>query len=141
LLARQFNNLDELKSCSREDFESVEGVGPVVAESIVGFFHQVENLTTIDQLLESGVEIVYEDIQPNGKLQGKVFVLTGTLEQMTRRQAKEMIEAVGGRVSSAVSQNTDFLVAGTLPGSKLDQATQLGVHIINEATFKEMLSE
>ena len=141
LLARQFNNFDELKACSREDFESVEGVGPVVAESIVGFFHQDRNLTTIDQLLESGVEIVYEDIQPNGKLQGKVFVLTGTLEQMTRRQAKEMIEAVGGRVSSAVSQNTDYLVVGILPGSKFDQATRLGVRIIDEATFKEMMSE
>ena len=141
LLARQFKNLKELKACSREDFESVEGVGPVVAESIVGFFRQDRNLTTIDQLLESGVEIVYEDIQPNGKLQGKVFVLTGALEQMTRRQAKEMIEAVGGRVSSAVSQNTDYLVVGILPGSKFDQATQLGVHIIDEATFKEMLSE
>ena len=86
------------------------------------------------------MEIVYEGISLSRSLEGKTFILTGTLDQMTRRQAKEMIEAVGGRVSSTVSQNADYIVVGTSPGSKLDQARRLGIEIIDEATLKEMLA-
>jgi DNA ligase (NAD+) len=139
LLANCFNSIDDLIRCSREDLEGIEGIGPTVAESIVGFVAQEENLKTIKRILESGVQIEVGAPRIAGTLDGKAFVLTGTLTSFTRRQAKEMIEAAGGKVSGSVSRNTDFVVAGASPGSKLDKAKDLGAEIIDETTFKKMI--
>ena len=139
LLAAHFESLEALASCSKDDLIAIEGIGPVVAESIASFFNREENLIIVDRILQSGVQIVFEVQKMTGLLDGKVFVLTGTLESMTRRQAKEMIAAAGGKVSGSVSRNTDYVVAGESAGSKLAKARELGIHIIDEVAFREML--
>jgi DNA ligase (NAD+) len=139
LLAAHFTSLEALVSCSKDDLIAIEGIGPVVAESITTFFNQKENLTIVHQILHSGVQIVFETQKLTEVLDGKVFVLTGTLESMNRRQAKEMIAAAGGKVSGSVSRNTDYVVAGASAGSKLAKARELGIAIIDEVAFREML--
>jgi DNA ligase (NAD+) len=111
-----------------------------VAESIFNFFNQDKNLATVRRILNSGVQIIFQTPTKTGDLAGNTFVLTGALESMTRRQAKELIEAAGGKVTSSVSRNTDFVVAGESPGSKLAKAEELGVEILDEAAFKELMS-
>jgi len=140
LLAENFASLDDLAKCSQQDLIQIEGVGPVVAESIAGFFRQENNTGTIQSILDSGVQIAYKRRRKAGLYEGKTFVLTGTLSGMTRRQAKDMISAAGGKVSGSVSRNTDFVVVGESPGSKLTKANDLGMPVIDEAYFKELLS-
>ena len=139
ILAQNFENLSQLMKASRDELEAIEGIGPVVAESIENFFDQLENRTTVSQLLQSGIQIVKSTHETAQALEGKVFVLTGTLAGLTRRQAKEMIESAGGKVSSTVSRNTDYLVTGESAGSKLRRAQALGINIIDESAFKELL--
>lgn len=141
LLAGEFDSLDQLTNCGQEQLTAIDGVGPVVAKSIAAFFRQSENLATVHRVLDSGVQILFETAAKSGDLTGKTFVLTGGLETMTRRKAKELVEAAGGKVSSAVSRNTDFVVVGESPGSKLAKARDLGVEILDEAAFKQMLGE
>ena len=139
LLADQFESLEELASCPQQDLTDIDGVGPVVAESIVNYFHQEKNLETIQSSLDSGVQIVFEAKRKTGKFDGQTFVLTGALAGMTRRQAKDMITAAGGKVSGSVSRNTDFVVAGDSPGSKRTKAKELGIAVIDEAGLLKML--
>ncbi len=139
LLATHFESLEALVGCSEDDLIAIEGIGPVVAESIASFFSREENLIIVDRILHSGVQIVFESQKMTGLLEGKVFVLTGTLERMTRRQAKEMIVAAGGKVSGSASKNTDYVVAGESAGSKLAKARELGIDIIDEVAFREMV--
>ena len=139
LLAENFASLEDLVGCSEQDLTEIEGVGPVVAESIAGFFKQDKNLQTVQSILDSGVNIVFEGRRKTGSFDGKTFVLTGSLGDMTRRQAKEMITAAGGTVSGSVSRKTDFVVAGQSPGSKLARARELGVTVIDEEELKELL--
>jgi DNA ligase (NAD+) len=122
-----------------KELESIDGVGPIVAESIVNFFQQEKNRHIIDQLFEGGVKLETAARISTGELKDQVFVLTGALQNFTRSQAKALIEAAGGKVSGAVSKNTDYVVAGESPGSKLNRAKNLGVKIIDEATLNEML--
>jgi len=140
LLANQFGSLQDLVKCSREDFEAIDGIGPVVAESITNFFGQEKNHKTIAQIIANGVRIAFEATRKSTRLDNQVFVLTGTLHRFTRRQAREMILASGGKISSSVSRNTDFVVAGESAGSKLVKAQELGVEVIDEAALVEMLS-
>jgi DNA ligase (NAD+) len=126
--------------CPREELESVEGIGPIVAESITHFFEQERNLHIIKQLFDSGVKLETAARRKTGKLKDQVFVLTGALQNFTRFQAKALIEAAGGKVGGSVSGNTDYVVAGESPGSKLDRAKNLGVKIIDEAQLKTLLS-
>jgi DNA ligase (NAD+) len=140
LLAENFGSLKELASCSQQELTEIEGLGPVVAESVAGFFRQENNKRAIQSILDSGVQIVFEARKKTGPYEGKTFVLTGTLGDMTRRQAKEMITAAGGRVSGSVSRSTDFVVAGESPGTKLTRARELGVKIIDAAQLKELLN-
>jgi DNA ligase (NAD+) len=139
LLAANFESLEALAGCSTEDLVSVEGIGPVVAQSIVSFFSRKENLILVQRILDSGVKIIFESQLANRRLNGSVFVLTGTLESMTRRQAKDMIAAAGGKVSGSVSRNTDYVVAGESAGSKLAKARELGIHIIDEGALRDMI--
>jgi DNA ligase (NAD+) len=140
LLADQFDSLEALGNCSKEDLTAIDGVGPIVAESIAGFFKQEENLNTVYRILHSGVRIIFKADKKTGQLDGKTFVLTGTLAGMTRRQAKDMILSAGGKVSGSVSRSTDFVVAGESPGAKLVKAQELGIAVIGENAFKELLS-
>ena len=140
LLAGEFNSLGQLTDCSEDSLTAIEGVGPVVAKSIADFFRQDKNLAVVQDLINSGVQIAFESSVKSDDFAGKTFVLTGALELMTRRQAKEMIETAGGKVTGSVSRNTDYVVAGKSPGSKLARAQELGVEILDEAAFKELLS-
>jgi DNA ligase (NAD+) len=141
LLAAHFESFEALVSCSKDDLMAIEGIGPVVAESIADFFNQGENLGIVDRILQSGVQIVFEGQKMTGRLNGKVFVLTGSMESMTRRQASERVAAAGGKVSGSVSRNTDFLVAGESAGSKLAKARELGIPIIDEVAFRQMIDQ
>jgi len=141
LLAEHFDGLAALMDCPREELESIEGIGPIVAESIANFFRQESNLQIINRLLESGVKLKTAARIKTGRLKDRVFVLTGTLQNFTRSQAKALIEAAGGKVGGAVSRRTDYVVAGDSPGSKLDRARELGVKVIDEDTLKEMLGD
>ena len=139
LLADHFSNLHALMNSSREKLEAIEGIGPIVAESVASYFKQEENRHTIKQILDSGVKIEAAARKKTGNLKDRVFVLTGALQNFTRSQAKALIEAAGGKVSGSVSGRTDYAVAGDSPGSKLDRARELGVKIIDEATLNKML--
>ena len=140
LLADYFMALAPLMNCSREDLEAVDGIGPIVAASITQFFKQERNRRMIDQLLACGVKPETAAPKKSGKLDGRVFVLTGKLEEFTRSQAKSLIEAAGGKVSGSVSRKTDYVVGGDAPGSKLTKARELGITIMDEAQLKELLS-
>ena len=138
LLAENFTSLEDLMNSTELDLTEIDGVGPIVAESIVGYFKQENNLVTIQDILDSGVQIIFESREKTGYLDGKSFVLTGSLADMTRRQARELITAAGGKVSGTVSRKTDFVIAGESPGSKLQRAIELGVPVIDEAGFKAL---
>ncbi|MGD9173462.1 MAG: NAD-dependent DNA ligase LigA [Desulfobacterales bacterium] len=139
VLADYFITLDPVMNCSREELEAVDGIGPVVAASITQFFEQQNNRRIIDQLLASGVQLETAVPKKAGQLDGRIIVLTGKLEEFTRSQAKSLIEAAGGKVSGSVSRKTDYVVGGDATGSKLTKARELGVAIIDEAEFKDLL--
>ncbi|MBU6438348.1 MAG: NAD-dependent DNA ligase LigA, partial [Betaproteobacteria bacterium] len=142
-LARHFGSLDRIMNASTEQLLQVHDVGPIVAESIHTFFAQPHNREVVEQLRAVGVtweehEGADNDAAPK-PLSGKTFVLTGTLPTLSREQAKEMIEAAGGKVSGSVSKKTDYVVAGVEAGSKLDKARELGVEVVDETGLTSML--
>ena len=141
LLADHFMELKPLLNCARDELETVDGIGTIVAESIIRFFEQDRNRTAIDQIFAAGVKLEAPAPRTAGKLDGHIFVLTGKLENYTRSQAKALIEAAGGKVRGSVSSNTDYVVSGDAPGSKIDHARKFGVKVIDEATFKSLLAE
>ncbi|MDH4204880.1 MAG: NAD-dependent DNA ligase LigA, partial [Desulfobacteraceae bacterium] len=138
ILAGSFESLKRLIGATPDELVAIDGVGPVVAESIVEFFKTDENRKIIDDMIADGVQIFRDDAHKQGMLAGKVFVLTGTLETLTRSEAKRAIEEAGGKVAGSVSRNTDYLVIGASPGSKLKRAQELGVEIIDEETLKKL---
>ena len=146
LLAARFGSLGALAEASADELEAVEEVGPVIAESVRAFFAAGGNRVLIERLREAGVDPVEappsapEDAAPP-PLAGKTFVLTGTLPAMPRAEAKARIEALGGRVAGSVSGNTDYVVAGESPGSKLDKARQSGVAVLDEAGLRALLTD
>ena len=137
-LAQYFASLNELKKSSKEYLERIPDIGKVVAESIYSWFQSKINQKLADDLLEAGVKIT---AQPKiGKsLAGKTFVLTGSLESLSRNEAHKKIRMLGGSPSSSISKETDYLVAGNEPGLKLDKADKLGVKVIGENEFLTML--
>ena len=140
-LARHFGTLDALMSAGQAELETVEDVGPIVASHVHTFFRQAHNRDTIDALRELGVtwaeESVSERPQP---LTGQTWVLTGSLESMTRDQGKERLQALGAKVAGSVSKKTTAVVAGEAAGSKLTKAQELGVEVLDEAAFIERLA-
>lgn len=141
ILANAFEDIDAIARADRENLETIEGVGPVVADSVVDFFAQKRNRDTIDRLFKNGIMVEKETRKNAGAaLTGMTFVLTGKLETMTRATAKQLIERAGGSVAGSVSGKTNYLVAGESPGSKLEKAKELGVSIINESSFKELVT-
>ena len=136
VLADKFHSLSLLKEANEEDLKNINDVGEVVAGSIVSYFKDLNNLNFIEKLLKQ-VEVFYDEKEE--KLKGLTFVLTGTLLKITRDEAKERIRKLGGEVSSSISIKTDYLVIGEKPGSKYEKAKKLGVKIINEKEFYELL--
>jgi DNA ligase (NAD+) len=138
-LAEHFGSMDGLMNASEEELEQVNEVGPRIAQSIAEFFQEPKNRELVKRLRDSGLTFAGKKKERGTKLAGKAFVLTGTLVQFTRDQAKKLIEDAGGRVSGSVSKKTDYAVAGADAGSKLDKARELGVRVIDEDEMKELL--
>lgn len=141
LLAEAFGSMDALMEASVEELEAVDEVGPRVAEAIHEFFTESKNRQLIDKLRGAGLTFTAEKKQKSAQLEGLTFVLTGTMANLTREDAKARIEAAGGKVSGSVSKKTNYLVAGDEAGSKLDKAQQLKVPVIDEERLLEMLKE
>ncbi|HWP86587.1 MAG TPA: NAD-dependent DNA ligase LigA [Burkholderiales bacterium] len=142
-LARYFGNLDRIMQADLEALQQVPDVGPVVAQSIVGFFAEPHNREVIEQLLATGVsfaETAAKAVDTANPGYGKTFVLTGTLPTLKRDEAAQKIRDHGGKVSGSVSKKTDFVVAGEDAGSKLDKARELGVAILDEAGLLKLLN-
>jgi len=139
ILAEHFGSFDALMNASREELETVDQIGPTMAESVYKYFRDSKNRAVIDGLLAAGVKPQQPKIKRSGKLAGKTIVVTGTLEGLTRQQVEQKIREAGGKTASSVSKKTDFVLAGNEPGSKLDKALKLGVKVINETQFMEIL--
>ena len=139
-LAEEFGSLDKIASADLEQLQRAEEVGPKVAASVHGFFHERHNLKLVERLRKAALQFTYESTRPkSGPLKGMTLVLTGTLPDLSREQAKEMIEAAGGKVSGSVSKKTSYLVAGDDPGSKLDKARELGVKVLDKDQLLELI--
>lgn len=139
VLASEFGTLDNLMNATIEDLSKVEGVGEIIAKDIFDFFRKPETIKMIEELRSLGVEPVPPVQNISDEFKGKTFVLTGTLQNMTRDEASEIIKQMGGKTSSSVSKNTSFVVAGESAGSKLDKAQKLGVIILTENDFLNMI--
>jgi DNA ligase (NAD+) len=137
-LAEHFGSMDALASASVEELQNVNEVGPRIAESIAEFFSIAVNRKLIERLGAAGLAFKGKKKERGTKLAGKTFVLTGTLAHFTRDEAKKLIEDAGGRVSGSVSKKTDYVVAGTDAGSKLDKAKELGIAVIDENEMEKL---
>jgi DNA ligase (NAD+) len=150
-LAGYFGGLDRLIAADVESLRQVPNIGPVVAESIADFFGERHNLEVIEQLRASGIRWKEDEgtqakadsdsTSDRGKAGGKIFVLTGSLPNLTREDARERIEAAGGKVTGSVSTKTDYVVAGADPGSKYDKAIELGITVLDEAGLLQLLRD
>ena len=141
ILAGEFPSLDFLKDATLEQLANVEGVGEIIAKTIYEFFRDENNLKLIDELKELGINPQAKAKAKSDKLAGMTFVLTGTLQNMTRDEASEIIKSHGGKTSSSVSKKTSYVLAGENAGSKLDKALSLGVIILTEDDFLGMIKE
>jgi len=134
ILARQFGSMAALADASREEIEAVPGAGPIIAEAVEEYFRTASNRTLVARLADAGLTLTEaRAVKSGGQLAGKTYVITGTLPNLTRPQATELIEQAGGRVAGSVSRKTDAVVAGAEAGSKLEKAKELGVEVIDEA--------
>ena len=140
LLAEEFGSMDALLAASADELERVSEVGPRVSQAIREFFDESRNRDLVHRLEKAGLTMTAEKRKKTSQLEGLIFVLTGTLPNLSREDAKARIEAAGGRVSGSVSKKTNFVVAGEEAGSKLDKAKELGVKVIDEAGLEEMLT-
>ncbi len=145
ILAKHFGSMDKLMSAGEDELNEIHEIGPVMAGSVVSFFSDLHNREMLESLRAKGVNFIStaltDDVQENNLLfSGKILVLTGTLQKMTRQEAKEEIEKRGGRVTSFVTSKTDFVVAGEKAGSKLKKAEELRIKVLNEDQFIKNLS-
>jgi DNA ligase (NAD+) len=139
VLAENFKNINNLINASQKKFEKIDEIGPQIAESVVSFFEEEKNKELIKRLKEHGVKMSIELEEREQFLEGKKFVFTGALEKYTRDEASEQVREYGGRATSSVSSETDFLVVGKNPGSKLSKAKKEGTKILNEKEFLDLL--
>ncbi len=145
LIADHFGNLDAIMDASEEDFLTIKGIGPEVAKSIASWFQDTKNRKLVQKLRDSGIVIqeqfATKDERGHGPVKGRSFVFTGTLSSMARSRAKELVKEMGGRVMSTVGKNTDYVVAGKNPGSKYLKAQEMGITILTEDQFLNMIGE
>jgi DNA ligase (NAD+) len=139
ILADHFGSLEALMTADQQTFEPIDQIGPTMAKSLYEYFRNQENRQVIDELLAAGVTPQPPTEERTDELAGKTIVVTGTLESFSRQQIEQAIKQAGGKASSSVSKKTDFVLAGAEPGSKLDKALQLGVKVIDEKQFLQML--
>ncbi len=140
-LANHFGKLEPIQHASQEQLEEVPDIGPIVAAHIVGFFKQARNRKVIKALLKAGIKWPVQKVRKpkDLRLAGKTFVLTGSLREMTRRDAKARIQELGGKAAGSVSAKTDYVVAGDKPGSTLRKAEELAVRVLSEQEFVDLL--
>jgi DNA ligase (NAD+) len=131
--------MDRLAEASAEEIGAVRGVGPTIAQAVVGFFRERRNRELIARLAKLGVNLAEPRTEAEGPLGGQTFVITGTLEMLSRAQAEQLIEQAGGHVTASVSKKTTAVVVGAEPGSKMDKALELGVETISEAELLRRL--
>jgi DNA ligase (NAD+) len=144
VLANHYGSLKKIQQASIDELQAIHEIGPEIATSVENFFKEGRNLQVIQRMQDLGVQVEEIEVPTRASAQhfaGKNFVLTGTLGGMTRDEAKQKIESLGGRVMSTVSKKTDYVVAGTDPGSKLDKAQSLGVMVLDESAFMALLPE
>ena len=145
VLSDNFDSLDELMKADYDSLIEIHEIGPETAESIVTFFKEGHNRNVIEKLKKAGVRTERQEArskkQKDLRFKDKQFVLTGTLSGFTREEAKALIKNLGGRVTSTVSKNTDYVIIGTEPGSKYDKAKELGVKMLNEDEFKDLIKK
>jgi DNA ligase (NAD+) len=143
ILANHFGTIDNLAKASGEEIQNVHEIGPKIADSVSAFFRDKKNIELVNKLKKAGLKFEADKKKTSGKINervnGKTFVLTGTLENHKRDDAQKIIEDLGGRVSSSVSKKTDYILAGDDAGSKLDKAKELGVKVIGEKDFETMI--
>lgn len=139
LLADHFKNIDAIMNASVDDILEIDGFGVVMAQSVVEFFESDSSKELIEKLKEVGVNMISTNVIKDNRFEGMTFVLTGTLPTLKRSEASSIIESFGGKASSSVSKKTTYVLAGEEAGSKLDKANSLGVEVINEEQFKEMI--
>jgi DNA ligase (NAD+) len=140
-LAAHFRSIDALRAATGEQMEEVDGIGPIVSQQIEEFFQDERIVEAVDRVLAREFVLEPPPEAASSALAGTKFVFTGGLDGFTRASAKARVESLGGKVTSSVSKDTDFVVAGSDPGSKHDQAEALGVPILDEAAFEALLSE
>jgi DNA ligase (NAD+) len=142
ILAERFGDIYELMKADQAQLTAIPEIGPKIAESVVTFFKQEQTKDLIKRLETAGVRLTADKKQKaNAPLAGLTFVLTGTLPKYTREQATEIIEGLGGKVTGSVSKKTDYVIAGDNPGSKLDKARQLGIKVIDEKEFEQLIGQ
>ena len=143
ILAKHFENIDNLISLSEDGIQNVHEIGPKIAQSVANFFKDKKNIELVNRLKKAGLKFETEkkasDVKLNPNFSNRTFVVTGTLENYKRDDVQKLIEDLGGRVSSSVSKKTDYVVAGAEAGSKLDKAKDLGVKVLDEKDFQSML--
>lgn len=139
ILAKKYKNIDNLMNATSEELALIDDIGPIVANSIREFFLQDQTIDLINKLKEAGVNMEHEEEMIDNRFDGKIFVLTGSLENYTRKEAGDLIEKLGGKVSGSVSKKTDYLLAGEDAGSKLIKAQGLGITILTENEFSDMI--
>lgn len=140
LIAVRFKSMNGVLGATKEEISAVPGLGKIAAESIFDYFSVSQNIVLIERFKKSGLNMIYHSSSVNNKLEGAKFVLTGTLSSYTRGEATAIIESMGGLVSSSVSKNTSYVLAGFEPGSKIEKAAKLGVKVISESEFKKMIN-
>lgn len=141
LLADEFKSIDNLILASKEKISEIVGIGKIIADSLVSYFSIPQNIKMIDEFKSLGIKVEFGSNLKGDKFKNEIFVLTGALENYTRDEATEIIESLGGKVASSVSKNTSFVLCGDSPGSKVVKAKKLGVSIISEKEFNEMISK
>jgi DNA ligase (NAD+) len=141
LLAERFGNIQSLMDASVEELEDIDGVGTKIAQSVKVFFNQTPNLTLISKLRGKGVDMSNRSVTKSDKLSNMSFVLTGTLDTMTRDEIKNKLELLGAKVTSSVSRKTSYVVVGSNPGSKYEKAQKLGVEILSESKLLELIKD
>jgi DNA ligase (NAD+) len=141
VLGREVPQLDRFHKISAEELEGIVGIGPEVAQSVYGFFHDKQNREVIKRLQKAGVEIATLSAKRILPLQGKTFLFTGALEGMSRDEAKDLVLALGGEIAVSAGRGVDYVVAGKEPGSKYAKAKELGLTIIDEAAFKRLVGQ
>lgn len=140
VLARKYKTMENLQNANFEQLSQINDIGEVMANSIIEFFMQEQTKDLIGKLKKAGVNMnCLEEESDDKRFEGKTFVLTGSLELFTRKEAEDIIEKLGGKTSSSVSKKTDYVLAGEEAGSKLTKAQSLGINIISETDFKEMI--